>query len=396
MKSTALAVRTTTSQPKMGGESFSLGTRIAHLPGKGGEFFQLSPLSLAVVGSPSIGEWAEAGERLSRIGGAVQWWIGDWLNYGEPAYGEAHSQYIDLTGYKYQTLANFAWVALQIEFSRRRENSWQDEDGREHRISWGHHEAVSALEPPEQDRMLALAVEKHWGVHGLRRAVKELKPSDYPPWLCYTDVWNIPDCDERFGIDYPGRIPGQIIQNLLYYYTEPGALIVDPMAGGGITLDVCKAMDRRCIAFDLAPHAERRDILGADALEPWPVTEPVDLVFVDPPYWSQQEDAYGGLARAATHEDFLVDLLAVMHRGREHLKPGGLFAILLAPMAIKTEYQDSPIELVAGATRMGWKLVRRFSVPVSSQQVGPQVVADCKAKKIPVALLRDLLLFRAA
>ncbi|MBP8625477.1 MAG: hypothetical protein KBI10_02115 [Syntrophorhabdales bacterium] len=30
-------------------------------------------------------------------------------------------------------------------------------------------------------------------------------------------------------------------------YTEPGDLVVDPMAGSGTTLDVCRKEKRRCI-----------------------------------------------------------------------------------------------------------------------------------------------------
>jgi hypothetical protein len=47
------------------------------------------------------------------------------------------------------------------------------------------------------------------------------------------NVWRFQQCDPRYGMDYPGRILGQIVENLLWYYTEPFDLVVDPMAGGG-------------------------------------------------------------------------------------------------------------------------------------------------------------------
>ena len=34
-------------------------------------------------------------------------------------------------------------------------------------------------------------------------------------------------------LDYPGAILRGIIENVLYYYTEPFEVVVDPMAGGG-------------------------------------------------------------------------------------------------------------------------------------------------------------------
>ena len=48
----------------------------------------------------------------------------------------------------------------------------------------------------------------------------------------------------------------------------PGALVVDPMAGGGTTLDVCESMGRRCLAYDL--HPVRPDIHQHDVNDGFP------------------------------------------------------------------------------------------------------------------------------
>ncbi|MBV8077000.1 MAG: ParB N-terminal domain-containing protein, partial [Planctomycetaceae bacterium] len=57
------------------------------------------------------------------------------------------------------------------------------------------------------------------------------------------DVWPFKH-DRAFGVPHPGSIPPAIVAHLLHYYTSPGALVVDPMAGGGTTLDVCTSMGR--------------------------------------------------------------------------------------------------------------------------------------------------------
>jgi len=44
-------------------------------------------------------------------------YLGDWLNYGEPRYGEMHSQALESTDYEYQTLKDFKWVADKIKLS---------------------------------------------------------------------------------------------------------------------------------------------------------------------------------------------------------------------------------------------------------------------------------------
>jgi ParB-like chromosome segregation protein Spo0J len=39
-------------------------------------------------------------------------------------------------------------------------------------------------------------------------------------WLMLSTLWNINVSDERFGFNFPGRIPGQVVLNILYYYAE--------------------------------------------------------------------------------------------------------------------------------------------------------------------------------
>lgn len=82
------------------------------------------------------------------------------------------------------------------------------------------------------------------------------------------NVWNFANCDPRLGDEHPGRVPGQIVLNLLYYYTEQGELVVDPMAGGGSTIDACLVMGRKCRAYDINPI--RKDIVKWNLYDGFP------------------------------------------------------------------------------------------------------------------------------
>ena len=42
------------------------------------------------------------------------------------------------------------------------------------------------------------------------------------------DLWNCNDCDKRFGDDWPGRIPAQMIAHILYYFSDQNDLVFDP------------------------------------------------------------------------------------------------------------------------------------------------------------------------
>lgn len=107
-----------------------------------------------------------------------------------------------------------------------------------------------------------------------------------------TTLWPTFGIDKRFGKKHPGNIPAGLVRNILCRLTKPGDLILDPFAGGGVVIDVCKDMvNRRCEAFDLNPV--REDIKKHDILNGSPLTsrEP-DLIFLDPPYGPQKEGEY--------------------------------------------------------------------------------------------------------
>ena len=111
------------------------------------------------------------------------------------------------------------------------------------------------------------------------------------------NVWNYTGAHDLMGSsEFGGRIPGQIVANALYWFTNQGDRILDPMAGGGTTLDACLLMGRRCYGYDL--HPQRSDIITNDIRDGYPegIKRP-DFIFVDPPYWNmkayneEEEDA---------------------------------------------------------------------------------------------------------
>jgi hypothetical protein len=42
--------------------------------------------------------------------------------------------------------------------------------------------------------------------------VRELNADEAPDWLRRGNVWRFDSIDKRFGSDWPGRVPGQIVQ----------------------------------------------------------------------------------------------------------------------------------------------------------------------------------------
>ncbi len=106
------------------------------------------------------------------------------------------------------------------------------------------------------------------------------------------DVWNFATSDGDSS--YFGKMPPQVVENLLWLYTEPGEIVFDPFAGGGTTIDVAKAMSRRVWASDRKPSTPTLPIHEHDITTGWPVDAPskVNLVLLDPPYWKQAAGRY--------------------------------------------------------------------------------------------------------
>ncbi len=123
--------------------------------------------------NPSISfpEWIEHGRRLGRMGRGVGWWIGDWLRFGNAAYGERYARAAQATGYDRQSLMNMVYVASSVETARRRE-----------KLSFSHHAEIAALDPADQDRWLERAERDRLSVAACARRSAPAPRTERPSW----------------------------------------------------------------------------------------------------------------------------------------------------------------------------------------------------------------------
>lgn len=121
----------------------------------------LSDVSWHATQDMSFAEWLAYGRRLGVMGRSAGWWIGDWLTYGNHAFGERYARASRITGYDAQTLMNMAYVASRFDVTRRRGN-----------LSWSHHAEIAAMDPDEQDHWLARAETDRLSVRCLRESVR--------------------------------------------------------------------------------------------------------------------------------------------------------------------------------------------------------------------------------
>ena len=153
-------------------------------------------------------------------------------------------------------------------------------------------------------------------------------------WLRLYTIWNFPKRNPDWGLVHDGNIPGEILANLLYYYTNEGDLIVDPFVGGGSTIAVCQEFNRRCWVSDLTPGQDviekyNVEINEHDAIEPF-LIDNANFVFLDPPYFQQKKGEYSDkandLSNCLTVEIFNEKMRLVLRNSFTVLVDGGYCA----------------------------------------------------------------------
>lgn len=215
------------------------------------------------------------------------------------------------------------------------------------------------------------------------------------------DVWQFPTTDRESGgqQSYFGAVPPQVLENLLWFFTEPGNTVVDLFAGSGTTVDVAKRMGRRVWASDIrgnhySPHLP---IHAHDATAGWPDDAPrkADLVFLDPPYWKQASGRYS----SERNELAEMDLDAFTAAWAQVVKAATGRAERIAYIISPTQNDDGSV--VDHATAMlapfldaGWQVERRIIVPYSTQQATGQQVTWARENKRMLKLYRDLVVMK--
>ena len=201
-----------------------------------------------------------------------------------------------------------------------------------------------------------------------------------------------------------GNTEVRIVDNLLYLYTKPFDIVLDPFGGGGSTLDICKKRFRRCYISDRKPIIEReKEIRKLDICQELPQLNKrwseVTLTYLDPPYWKQAENQYSkdkeDLANQSL-EEFTNNICNVVDRiAKKQSK--GVIALIIQPTQWKSnnkEFTDHILQIINGVKSKNLILENRISCPYSTQQHTPQMVNWAKENKKLLVLTRELIIWR--
>lgn len=214
------------------------------------------------------------------------------------------------------------------------------------------------------------------------------------------NVWK--QQEKTAGSSHFGNSEVRWVDNLLYLYTKPFDVVVDPFAGGGSTIDICRKRLRRYFASDRKPIVEReKDIRSHDMTNELPplhkqLWKDVRLVYLDPPYWKQAEGQYsndptdlGNMSLA----DFNAALAGIINSFAKKLTDARIALIIQptqwkAPERAFTDHVGDMLRAVKLPVEM------RFSVPYESQQCNAQMVEWAKANRQCLTLTREIVVWR--
>ena len=216
------------------------------------------------------------------------------------------------------------------------------------------------------------------------------------------NVWSF--AKKTNNVSHPGNSEVRIVENLLYLYTSPFDIVLDPFAGGGSTIDICKKRLRRYWVSDRKPIVEREnEIRKLDIVTDLPDFnnrwKDVRLVYLDPPYWKQVQNQYSNDSEDLANmslDDFNKSLSSVINRIAEKLSSGSHIALLIQPTQWKSdnkEFTDHVFDMVKLADKR-LQLVNRISCPYSTQQCKPQQVEFAKENKMLLVISRELIIWK--
>ena len=225
---------------------------------------------------------------------------------------------------------------------------------------------------------------------------KDAQFSEPPESRQHFDIWQFQATDKEGGgqQSYFGALPPQVVENLLWFYTEPGEIVTDPFAGSGTVLDVAKRMGRRVFASDIqgnkySPHLT---IHEHDITQGWPDNAPKsDLVILDPPYWKQASGKYSANKSEMAEMDYDAFMEAWQATVKAVCAKTKRAAYIISP----TQNEDGSVvdhatDMLQAFKDQGWSVERRIIVPYSTQQATGQQVTWARENKRMLKLYRDL------
>lgn len=228
--------------------------------------------------------------------------------------------------------------------------------------------------------------------------------SEFPPGF-EPPIYNVWKQQAKTNaVSHFGNSETRWVENLLYLYTNPAGIVVDPFGGGGSTIDACKKWSRRYHVSDRKPIVAREHEIRLHDLTtglPSLRWKDVDLVYLDPPYWKQAEGQYSDDPTDLANmdlEQFNKELAGIINGFAKKLKESAskkpaYIALIIQPTQWKAPERQFTDHVGDMLRAVKLPVNMRYSVPYESQQCTAQMVEYAKAAKRCLVLTREIVVW---
>jgi predicted DNA-binding protein YlxM (UPF0122 family) len=213
------------------------------------------------------------------------------------------------------------------------------------------------------------------------------------------NVWR--QTSKTNAVSHFGNSEPRWTERLLYMCTEAFDVVVDPFAGGGATVDVCRKRFRRYWVGDRKPILAREGRIrqwdmtnGLPLIRQW---QDVRLVFLDPPYWRQAKNEYSkdktDLANMSL-EEFTKTLAGIISEFAKKLTSGAVIALMMSPTQWNADNRKFTDHLLDVARLVKLPVDMRIQAPYECSQCEPQQVNWAKEHRTCLVLSREIIIWR--
>jgi DNA modification methylase len=263
--------------------------------------------------------------------------------------------------------------------------------------------ATKVDESKKRDHYEKMAIANKWTISDLQRKIRDdelARRADEKTRFGFDlkqkNIWSFDIPDPRFGKpNMKGRLPGQIVANALFYYTGPGWVIVDPMAGSGTTGDVIDSLpyfnDRTYRMYDIEPsdaRIKRANILQTGIPEQ---TGSVDYVFLDPPHDFYPRGTEPEFTPGTVLSETLTKFKTILRECARILKAGGRMSVIVEPTVGPFGIIDFPFEVTRLVHDLGLASHSKAYLPRRTET--GRAFVSVESMKNPLSDCRELLTF---
>jgi len=169
---------------------------------------RFTPVELKLPEDMPKAEWVHVGQKLLRADQVMQWWIGDWAQFGAGNPDKegwrqkgALIEFCKANRVDYGNLRNKSWVSGSIHLQLRRDS-----------VSWGFYQEIAPLRPREQKLWLEKAISQELSRSSLRQAIRIANGEEN---ALLSDGPRI-----EFGTQYFDNLKGWLLKRPPEFWTE--------------------------------------------------------------------------------------------------------------------------------------------------------------------------------